>query len=307
MTTQLPQLQHAYQNHHLDSTRWQQYRPRNGDIVISTSYKAGTTWMQGIVYSLIFLGKAAPASADLSPWLEVRGTPVGQVLEKLEAQKHRRYIKTHLALDGLPYYPQVRYIMVARDVRDVFMSLWNHHSNLTDTFYKGINGRPDRVGDPLPSCPQDIHEFWHDWITRSWFAWESEGYPYWGNMHHNQSWWEYRGLENILLVHYNDLLSNLQSELRQLADFLGIDASDSELASIVPRVSIESMRREAEARNQNAYLQGGAQTFYFKGTNGRWKDVLSADELALYEQVKAKVLTPECAAWLEQGGRYQTT
>jgi aryl sulfotransferase len=123
-------------------------------------------------------------------------------------------------------------------------------------------------------------------------------------MHHNQSWWEYRGLDNILLVHYNDLLSNLQGELRRLADFLDIDASDSELASIVPQVSLESMRREAEARNQNAYLQGGAQTFYFKGTNGRWKDVLSADELALYEQVKAKVLTPECAAWLEQGGRY---
>ena len=33
-----------YQNHHLDSTRWDKFIPRPDDIVITTSYKAGTTW-----------------------------------------------------------------------------------------------------------------------------------------------------------------------------------------------------------------------------------------------------------------------
>jgi aryl sulfotransferase len=45
----------------------------------------------------------------------------------------------------------------------------------------------------------------------------------------------------------------------------------------------------------------GARTFFFKGTNGRWKEVLSAEELALYEETAARVLTPDCRRWLEQG------
>src|SRR4051794_7045245 len=49
-----------------------------------------------------------------------------------------------------------------------------------------------------------IHAFWRDWISRGWFEWEHEGYPYWGNMHHLQAWWDYRELDNILLVHFAD-------------------------------------------------------------------------------------------------------
>ncbi|MEZ4869348.1 MAG: hypothetical protein R3C14_48950 [Caldilineaceae bacterium] len=54
MTTELPRLIHTYQNHALDSTRWQHYQPHAGDIVIATSYKSGTTWTQEIVRRLIF-------------------------------------------------------------------------------------------------------------------------------------------------------------------------------------------------------------------------------------------------------------
>jgi len=35
-SAQLPQVLHTYQNHHLDSTRWEPYVPRDDDIVIST-------------------------------------------------------------------------------------------------------------------------------------------------------------------------------------------------------------------------------------------------------------------------------
>lgn len=53
---------------------------------------------------------------------------------------------------------------------------------------------------------------------------------------------------------------------------------------------------------QSTWRQGLA-TFIFKGTNGRWKDVLTENELAMYERAKARVLTSDCAAWLEQGRR----
>ncbi len=44
----------VYQNHPLDSTRWQHIALRPGDIVISTAYKAGTTFTQTIVGNLLF-------------------------------------------------------------------------------------------------------------------------------------------------------------------------------------------------------------------------------------------------------------
>ncbi|MEM7133892.1 MAG: hypothetical protein AAF702_46785 [Chloroflexota bacterium] len=41
--------------------------------------------------------------------------------------------------------------------------------------------------------------------------------------------------------------------------------------------------------------------FYFKGSNNRWKDVLSEAEVAMSEAAKAQILTPDCVQWLEQG------
>ena len=35
-------------------------------------------------------------------------------------------------------------------------------------------------------------------------------------------------------------------------------------------------------------VDNGANTFFFKGTNGRWKDVLSVEELALYDEKAAQ-------------------
>ena len=47
--------------------------------------------------------------------------------------------------------------------------------------------------------------------------------------------------------------------------------------------------------------KNGAKAFFFKGENGRWQEVLSAEELQLYDQKADQVLTPECRAWLEHG------
>ena len=307
MITQLPQVIHTYQNHRLDSTRWQHYRPRSDDIIICTPPKSGTTWMQEIVRQLVFLGQPAPERDTMglwqvSPWLEQRLAPLDVVLHQLEAQRHRRFIKAHLPLDGMPYFPQVQYIIVGRDARDVAMSLWNHLSERTDALVASANTTPGRVGDPVPS-PEDIHAFWRTWITRGRFAWESEGYPVQGNLYHTQTWWNFRHLPNIHLVHYNDLKADLAGEIRRIADFLAIPLTDALLPSIMEAVSLDAMREREERTNprMKESWKEGAKTFFFKGTNGRWKDVLSEEELALYEAKAAQVLTPDCRAWLEQG------
>jgi len=308
MPTQLPQILHTYQNQALDSTRWQRYQPRAGDIVISTPLKSGTTLTQETVRQLIFLGQDGSAEKEtalweISPWLDARWSPLDDLLAALEAQNHRRFIKSHLALDGLPYFPQVKYIVTGRDARDAALSLWNHYANFTETAYAISNDTPGRVGEPLPPSPPDFHAFWQGWISRGSHPWEGEGYPFWGNLHHTQSWWNYRHLDNILFVHFHDLLTDRAGEIRRIGAFLGIDVPDDALPAILQALDISTMREREGKRNPafQVLWKNGAQTFFNKGTNGRWKDLLSADELALYEAKAAQVLTPDCQAWLEQG------
>lgn len=303
MSLRLPKVTHIYQNHTLDTTRWESYIPRDDDIVIATPYKSGTTWMQMIVLHLIFQDLQTRPVMDIAPWLDSRFRPLDEVIQHLEQQEHRRCIKSHLPLDGLPYHSQIRYIFVGRDARDVFMSLWNHHSNFTKELHTFINTLPGRKGHPFPRCPEDIGDFWHQWITVGWFDWESEGYPYWSNMRHVQTWWNFRHLPNILFVHFNDLLSDLHGEIRRIADFLDITVSEEILAGIAQAVTIANAKQNAEQLLPHAdeTWKGGAKTFINQGTNGRWQTVLTDDDLELYTAAVARELTPDCVHWLEKG------
>ncbi|MGH7838552.1 MAG: sulfotransferase domain-containing protein, partial [Candidatus Binataceae bacterium] len=166
MSENLPVIRHLYQNHSMDSTRWNFFAPRADDIVVATSYKAGTTWVQAIVANLIFDGKLPGSIHELSPWLDLRMFPLELVLTALERQTHRRSIKTHLPLDSLLFHQNIKYLYVGRDPRDVFMSWRNFYGSFTPQALTMMNSIPGRVGDAMPPCPDDIHELWRGWMTR---------------------------------------------------------------------------------------------------------------------------------------------
>lgn len=301
----LPERKRVYQCHHFDSTRWDYLQHRDDDIVIATSYKAGTTWTQGIVANLLFPDGNFPAPpVVMSPWLDMRWVPLEVVLNGLRAQQHRRFIKTHLPLDGMRYEPTVKYLYVTRDGRDVFMSLWNHYSNFTDAAYTIMNSIPGRVGDEFPQAPADIHGCWRRWVTDSWFEHEVGGWPFWSHLSNVQSWWDYRHLPNIKLVHYNDLLATPQETLRDIAHYLEIDVPDTAWPRIVEAISFKEMKAKGDiyVPGGGRNWKGGADTFMNKGTNGRWREVFSEEELAQYDAAVARGLTPECAQWLATGG-----
>jgi aryl sulfotransferase len=299
-----PRRLHVYQNHHLDSTRWDRFETRPGDVLVTTAYKSGTTWMQTIVANLIFQdGKIPGAVMDISPWIDMRVRPLDEIVATTSAQKHRRFLKTHLALDGIPYDETMQYIYVGRDLRDVFMSLWNHWSGHSEGAFERINHPEGRVGDPFPRCPGDIKAVWRTWAQRAWFEWESDGYPYWSSSHHAQTWWDFRHLPNILFVHFADLLARPADEIRRVADFLDIPVGEESLRRIVDAVSFASMKRNADAvvGQASAFWEGGAQRFVHKGTNGRWREVLDEADLDDYRAMVRRTLSPECARWLEEG------
>jgi aryl sulfotransferase len=299
-----PTRNRVYRNHMLDSRRWDRVRLRPDDIIISTSYKAGTTWTQRIVSLLLFGPEAPMTTLELSPWIDARFVPIplDDLAAAVEAQTHRRFMKSHLPLDALPWDARVRYVYVGRDGRDVFMSWANHWAAFSDFAYELLNSGPDFVGEPLARCPSDIHRMFDDWIHRASFPWEQDGYPTWSHFYHAQSFWKFRHLPNIHFLHYSDLKEDLVEEMRRLAEFLAIPVEEANWPTIAEAASFDTMKRDAVAAGVLADIfDGGANRFFFKGTNGRWKDVLTPHELAEYDKAVARSLTPDCAAWLERG------
>lgn len=290
----------------IDSTRWNSFKPREGDIIISTSYKAGTTWTQNIIANLLFQdGEFPDAVGMMSPWFDMAMFPLELVNEGLEKQTHRRFIKTHLPADALPYYENVKYVVVGRDGRDVFMSLVNHHNNYSDDMMAAFHRVCDEGNWPaFPGPYEDVRSFWCDWIAKGWFEWESDGYPYWSHFHHAQSWWERRHLPNILFLHFTDLLNDPEAEVKRLASFLDIEIDPTKMPGILERISFKSMRDNFDniMPGADGVWDGGGKTFMNKGVNGRWLDVLTEDDLKLYESAVGKALSPECRSWLENGG-----
>jgi aryl sulfotransferase len=116
-----------------------------------------------------------------------------------------------------------------------------------------------------------------------------------------QSWWDWRHLPNLVTLHYSDLKHDLASNVRRIAAFLEIALTEEHLAKVVASTTFEAMKaRGADyVPNAGASWRGGADTFLHSGVSGRWRDVLSAEDLALYDAACDRVLSTDCRRWLE--------
>jgi aryl sulfotransferase len=291
-----PQKTREMHNNHIDSTVWNDFKFRDDDIIISTYAKSGTTWMQQIVSQMLFAGDTEQNTQEMSPWIDFRLPPKEVKLPAVEAQAHRRFVKTHLPVEALVYSPKAKYIYIGRDGRDVLWSLYNHHLMGNEAMYHAINDSPGRVGPALDPPTGDIREYWHTWLAQ-------DGYPYWSLWENVRSWWAIRDLPNVLFVHFDVLKKHMPEEMRRIAKFLEIPIDEAKWPMIVEHCTFDWMKEHGEkiVPLGGVLWKGGTKTFINKGTNGRWKDTLSAQESAEYEARALAELGPECARWLATG------
>lgn len=298
-----PMKTREYNEFIMESRRWDNFTPRDNDIVICTPAKCGTTWTQMICALLIFQKtEFEQPLTEYSPWLDVLMRPVDSVLAKLNAQRHRRFIKTHTPLDGLPYYDQVKYICVGRDPRDAFISLKHHMENMRMEALGIAQANATHDWRPPTPAPEDPAEWFRHWINGSCGA-SLEHSAHADVLYYAKSFWQYRHLPNILMVHFSDLKADLEGEMRRIATFLDIEVPDALWPELVSAASFENMKDKAEqfAPQVTDNIWKDTSRFFNKGTSGQWQDILGETELALYAQAMREKLEPELAAWLENG------
>ena len=273
-----------------DSRHWNDFQMRHDDIVISTWSKSGTNWMQQIVGQLIFKGAPGLYAGDaFSPWIDFR---LHSGADVANGQTHRRFLKTHLPIDTLPYSPEAKYLYVGRDGRDVYWSWHYHYANIAPEVFAAI-GALDPDEPPIPYPNPDMRVAFNEWL-------DSDAYPNWPFWPHVQGWFDARHLPNLGLVHFANLKADLEGEIRKIAAFLDIEIEESTMPAILEHSSFDYMRGKAMEK-EDPMLRGGGATFFNKGTNGRWRDVLTPADIAKFEAEAARHLTPECAEWLATG------
>ena len=297
-TTTWPVKSREMHSHHFDSTIWNDFKFRDDDIVISTYAKSGTTWIQQIVAQMLFGGDPDTAVAEMSPWMDLRVPPKDVKLPVVEAQTHRRFVKTHLPVDALVFSPKARYIYIGRDGRDVVWSLYNHHINANAAWYSALNDTPGRVGPPIGPPDADVLAYFREWLAR-------DGFPFWPFWENVRTWWAIRDLPNVLMVHFADLKRDMPGEMRRIAAFLDIPIDEARWDSVVEYCSFDWMKANAvkSVPLGGAFWDGGARVFINKGVNGRWRDILAPEDSQAYEARARAELGADCARWLAIGGR----
>ena len=285
-----------YQSPEEDSARWLGFPFRDGDIVISTRSKTGTTWVQMICALLIFQTPELPAPlAQLSPWVDHLIAPREQVYAELAAQEHRRFIKTHTPLDGIPLDPRATYIVTARDPLDMAVSLYHQGANIDHARVRQLTGEPEPAEPPRAAKP--LRDWLLGWIARDQDPREQpDSLP--GVMWHLSDAWTRRGEPNVLLVHYDDLTADLAGQMRWLAGRLGIAVAEQTWPTLVRAASFEAMRGRANQLVPTAGIFKDDAAFFRRGTSGAGREILTADEVAGYHARVAQLAPPDLLAWL---------
>lgn len=282
-----------------DSGRWLDFEFRSDDIVISTRSKSGTTWVQMICALLIFRTRDLPRPLpELSPWLDWLALGKDEVFDDLAAQDHRRFIKSHTPLDGLPWDDRVTYIVTARHPLDAAVSLYHQGDNLNRQRLAELTGDPtlDR-----PRTARPLDEWLVDWIASDASAHEALD-SFNGVFHHLTDAWARRQRPNVVLVHYADLLHDLPGEMSRIAAHLGIRIPDRTVEELATAATFDSMRSNSDqlAPDTTGTLLD-TRRFFRSGRSGSGSDSLSPASRQAYHSRAARVAPADLLEWLHRG------
>jgi len=290
-----------------DSARWERFTFRPDDVVITTPSKCGTTWMQTIVGMLLLdrIDLGAPIST-ISPWLDMLIRSDDEVFDILNHQSHRRFIKTHTPLDGIPRHPSVTYIAVARHPLDGALSNRDHGLNMQEDRAMDLRVAASGPAGPELSDREEPPDDPADFLR--WFIDNHE--PPCGSGPHGLAdycqqiltYWHARKEPNVHLFHYAGMWADLDAQMRRVAAALGVRVDETRWPQFVEAAGLPSMRARADNTAPEAHmgLWQSPQKFFRAGGTRDWASLLSRDDIAHFDE-RLSELAGEAAGWATTG------
>jgi hypothetical protein len=193
--------------------------PRSTDVFVVTPLKSGTTWVQQIMHQLRSGGDMSFTDIEeVVPWIEL-AYDVKQDLNA-EHKYQPRCFKTHLWYDVCP--KGAKYILVYREPCATFYSLFNF-----------FQGKHFLLGElTLDEFVKNICLLESNKMQVNYFD-------------HLLSWWPKRNDPNVLCLLYEDMLEDLDSAVRAVASFIGVE-DESSIANAVKMSTFDFMKENQD-------------------------------------------------------------
>ncbi|MEJ6404341.1 sulfotransferase domain-containing protein [Yoonia sp. 2307UL14-13] len=276
-----------------DNRRWDMVKIRPDDVFVVTPPKCGTTWMQTIV--ALLLSGDPEVDTELSvkmPWVDIRIREMSEVAERLDAMTHRRSMKSHTPMDGLPLDDQAQYICVFRHPLDAHFSFRQHVRNVPLPWFDHWYPEGDTTGIAFRRFLDGGAE-----------GFDTDAMPLAHIIQHYKAANALSDRPNVSLFHYADMKADLAGVFAKVSALLGLSHSQAVMERLIAAATFDHMKQNAER-----YAPSGGKgffksdsAFFDSATSGKWHGKLTSDELAAYASMMDAHLDPADRAWLENG------
>ncbi|XP_063791980.1 sulfotransferase 1C1-like [Pseudophryne corroboree] len=251
------------------------FQARDGDVLLDTYPKSGTTWTQEIVDLIMHDADEQSCSRapiyERIPFIELMHLMKPGV-EEVNAMPSPRVLKTHLPIQLVPpsfWKHNCKVIYVARNARDTVTSFYH--------FDKILQFHPE---------PGSFENYVERFM---------KGDVGWGSWYeHVKGFWEEKDKRNILYVFFEDMKKTPLQEIRRVAQFLGKDFSDDVINKIAKLTTFEHMKNNPMANVLDfpkEILDQSQGNFMRKGTVGDWKTLFTAQQSEAFEEHYKKMMS----------------
>ena len=232
------------------------FEERHDDIYVATYQKAGTTWLQMILYQMLFrAGDNFNHIYDVSPWPSNEAF-LGLTAEKTNQLPSPRILKTHNPYSHFSKEVKGRFIYLYREGKDIAASVYHHEKNYLDpeqnfdaAFKKHFQNEPD-----------------------NWFSFNSE-------------WLMNTNNFPVLYISYEQLKTNFEQTVMRIAGFLKVELSDEQMQSIQKFSSFEYMKSVEHKFGEQPTKESQVvcDQFIRKGETGQGNNYLNEEQKLFYE------------------------
>ena len=213
------------------------------DIMITSYPRSGNTWVRFLLANLIANSGQAidfPAMEKIIP--DVNKSSKWVNLSERPATG--RLIKSHIPYD--PAFKRVIYIV--RDGRDVKVSYYHYH------------------------CPHNFQDTFLEFLQRD--VWPGPWHE------HVASWLDHANDISLLLVRYEDMLTQPEEQLRRMAEFARLPTDKERIAQAVTHSSFTSLQSIEQERGEDR--RGPDFKFFRRGICGQWRQYFGPEHKVVF-------------------------